>query len=143
MHARMKTAIRLRSVPSREVLTAEENARALARLRRLWKESGKTQAEFAEALGVAQPALSRTLNEVHGVGLAMLRAMADFEGVSMDAILRTPRERAAELAREDGMPAAAIAAALAEPDVEGRGVLSWLERMRAHATLAASTARKP
>jgi len=60
----------------------------------------------------------------------------------VESILSTARERAAEIARDGGIAEAGIAAALAEPDDETRSVLWWIDRMRAHAAIAAPSAAR-
>ena len=97
---------------------------------------------LAAVLGISQSAVSQILSGHTRPSYGTAAALAADIGCSVDFLLSTPRERAAEIARDGGIPAAGIAAALAEPDDESRSVLWWLDRMRAHAALSApSTAR--
>lgn len=103
-------------------------------LRRLETHSGNATA-LARELGQTQSTISRTLSRRHGVSMDMVRALADAEGISWESVLRDPRERAAEIARESArVPEFAIGRVLAESSSDAPlSVLDWLERMQAWA----------
>lgn len=125
------------NVPTRAILSEAQSARIVDALRRRVRvRHNGNVTELARELGLPQPRLSRTLNGAHGASLATATALARVEGVSVESILSSPRERAAELAREAGVSDRAIARVLAEPErEEPRPVLFYVDRMRAYAVL--------
>jgi hypothetical protein len=82
--------------------------------------------------------LWKLLNARAKPSLATAEALARIEGTDVTSVLLGPRELAARLAREGGVPEDAIAHVLAEsiPEEEHHA-LWWIDRMRAAATLAA------
>lgn len=103
---------------------------------------GGNATKLATALGISQSAVSQILSGQTRPAYGTAAALAADMEVPVESILSTPRERAAEIARDGGLPASAIAAAMAEEDDGTRSVLWWIDRMRAHAALSApSTAR--
>lgn len=61
--------------------------RAMEALRTWLSESDKTQAELAKALGVSQPTVSDWLKGKFSPNAKKLRAISDYTGISVDALL--------------------------------------------------------
>jgi hypothetical protein len=124
-------------VSTRSILSEDESERVRTFLRRrLQREHGGNVTALARELGIPQPRMSRTLNERHGVSLDTARALARIEGLNVQSVLRDPRELAAELAREAGVPEDAVRRVLTEPeDDPPRAALWYIDRMRAFAAL--------
>lgn len=122
---------------SKHALTDPQGDRVLAALRRrLETVHGGNVLALSRELGKSQSALWQLFNDRTRPSLAMAQALAGVMGCSVDTLLSGPRERAAELAREIGVPEQAIARVLAEPEPLGaRPVLWFVDRMRAVATL--------
>jgi len=112
--------------------------RAALRAHRDAKHAG-SNTSIAAVLGISQPAVSQILSGHTRPSYGTAASLAADMGCPVDRILSTPRERAAEIARDGGIPPSAIEAALAEPDDESRSVLWWIDRMRAHAALVVPT----
>lgn len=94
------------------------------------------QTSLARELKMSQPALWELLNDRTKPSLATADALARASGVVVESILYSPREHAAALAREIGVPARAIQQVLAESDdAVPRPVLHYTDRMRAVALL--------
>ncbi len=60
----------------------------LDEIERLRSEREASQADLADALGVDQPTVSRLLRGERGLAAAEVATLAEFFGVSVDAILR-------------------------------------------------------
>lgn len=90
---------------------------------------------LARELGIKQPSLWTMLRERSRPSLRTAETLAHLEGVSVESVLAFPRDRAAEIAREGGIPESAIARVMAEPEGDEERVLGWLDRMRAVAIL--------
>lgn len=60
----------------------------LEEIERLRGERDSSQAELADALGVDQPTVSRLLRGERGLAAAEVATLAEFFGVTVDAILR-------------------------------------------------------
>lgn len=127
----------LEGVQRRSILSPTQSARVVAALRRRLHDLHKgIVTELAKEMGVGQPTLQRTLAGTHGASLTTAEALAHAMGVGVESILRSPRERAAELCREMRISEIAIRHVLAEPEeAEERAVLWYVDRMRAFAQL--------
>jgi len=100
----IKPPNRLVSVGRRE-LTEEQGIRVLGRLRaRLAREHGDNVLAFSREIGISQSSLWKIFNDRARPSLATAEALARLEGVSVETLLVGPRERAAMLAREVGVP---------------------------------------
>lgn len=90
-------------------LSDEQAARVLGFLdRRLRSVHGGVQSKLARELGMAQPSLWQLLNGETRPSLATADAIAKVENLSLETVLAGPRERAAALAREIGVPERAM-----------------------------------
>lgn len=118
-------------------LTEPQGDRATAALRRrLQVRHGGDVVALARELRVLEPVLRRVLAGQVLCPSALALALAKLEGVPLEVLLAGPREEAAQLAREAGIPAGAIARVLAEPEPLGyRPPLYYVDRMRAVAAL--------
>ncbi len=127
-------------------LTEAQAIRVMARLRqRLEREhQGNVLGLARDLKTVTQPALWKLLNDRAKPSLATVRALADAEGVTVEAIMSTARERAAAVAKEAKIPDDAIRRVLAEPEPEEQqSILWWIDRMRATALLSGSPVSTP
>ena len=129
--------IRPRYLPrvSKRGLSDEQIARVLEALRRrlATRHAGNVLA-FSRELKCSQPALWQIFNDRTRPSFGMAETLAQLEGVSVESIINDPRDRAAELAREGGVPEPAIRRVLEEPPGDApRPVLWWIDRMRAAA----------
>lgn len=112
--------------------------------RRLAGEHANNQVALARELGIAQPSLWQLLNERTSPSLATAEALARILGVSVESVLNDPRERAALLAREGGVPESAIRRVLEEPPGDApRPVLYWIDKMKAAAVFFSASDAPP
>ncbi len=99
---------------------------------------------LAKELGISQPALWQILNRKTKPSYGTAEGLAKLEGVAVESILTGPKERAAALAREAGVPELAIRSVLDEPELdEPKPVLWWVDRMRAVALLGGVASASP
>lgn len=114
----------------------EQVARVVAALeRRRDRVHGGVAVALARELRISQPALWQILHGQTKPSYGTAEALAQLEGVAVESILSSPRDRAAALAREAGISEAAIRRVMDEPESEPRPVLHWTDRMRAVALL--------
>ncbi len=132
---------RLRAV-TRAGLSEEQNERVRKLVRECLARPGMNQPLLAEELGVSQGQISGLLSKRQGTTFPFVRALATFLKTSEWDILgmvppprpapQSPRELAAELAREAGVSEAAIASILAEsvpPERANWPALWWANQM--------------
>lgn len=129
-------AARLHFVGRRE-LTAEQGERVAGRLRvRLERVHGGNVLAFSRELGISQSSLWKLFNARASPSFATAEALAKVEGVTVETLLTGPRERAAALAREVGVPEVAIRKVLEAPeDDPPRPVLDYVDMMRLYEKL--------
>ncbi len=129
-------AVRLHFVGRRE-LTAEQGARVAGRLRvRLERTHGGNVLAFSRELQISQSSLWKLFNDRASPSFATAEALARVEGIPVETLLTGPRERAAALAREVGVPEGAIRRVLEQPeDDPPRPVLDYVDLMRLYARL--------
>ena len=119
---------------SRRGLSVAQIDRVLEVLaRRCQRVHAGNQSELAKELRISQPAIWAIMNRRTPPSRETIEALAKLEGLSVESVLASPRARAADIAREGGIPEAAVSAVLAEPDDESRSVLWWIDQMRAAA----------
>ena len=115
-------------------------------LRRLRDErfSGSAQ-QLARALSLSQSAVSQLISGRTTPSLGTLRRIARLSGLTIGALLDGAgaldafphRALAAQIARDGGLPEAAIQAVLASPATDDLPVLAWLKRIEATSILGA------
>ena len=139
---------------SKRGLSDVQIERVLGRLNvRLARVHEGNASALAEEIGMSQPAMWQLLNRRTRPSFGTVETLARLEGVAVESILSSPRDSAARIAREGGVPAAAIARVLSEPEVD-RPILWWIDRMRlvahtltddapASGAVPSSTSRKP
>lgn len=117
---------------SKKGLSDAQIERVLAVLsRRIERVHGGNTSALAKELKISQPALWQVMNRRTRPSYGTAETLAKLEGLAVESILNSPRERAAALAREGGLSAAAIARVMSEPEpAQERPVLWWIARMQ-------------
>lgn len=122
-------------------LSQEQNERVRAIVRELLKAEDQNQVQLAKKLGVTQSAISSFISGRQGTSYVLVERIAklanksewEILGKQPPSLFKTPREIAAELAREHGVDEHAIASVMAEeitPENRQRSTLWWADRMR-------------